>query len=134
MPVGKPLLPSTIVPPGALQRIIVELNQRGVSMQGAQQLLSGDIVTSMSDRQTVAKIMQQQDEPRRWGGIVPIAPDPSDPSGSTIYIAGASGGAWKTSNHLSPSGEHQLSSCLPLTDPQDRQVLVRRLLFCLRLR
>jgi len=27
-----------------------------------------------------------------------LAVDPSDPSGNTVYIAGASGGVWKTTN------------------------------------
>jgi len=27
-----------------------------------------------------------------------LAVDPSDPSGNTIYVSGASGGVWKTTN------------------------------------
>ncbi len=27
-----------------------------------------------------------------------LAVDPSDPSGNTVYVAGASGGVWKTTN------------------------------------
>ena len=45
------------------------------------------------------------------GGIVI---DPSDPSGNTVYVAGASGGIWKTTNFLttSPGGP----TYIPLTD------------------
>ena len=47
----------------------------------------------------------------RVGGIVI---DPSDPSGNTVYVAGASGGIWKTTNFLttSPGGP----TYIPLTD------------------
>jgi subtilisin-like proprotein convertase family protein/photosystem II stability/assembly factor-like uncharacterized protein len=47
----------------------------------------------------------------RIGGI---AVDPSDPSGNTVYVAGASGGVWKTTNFMtsSPIGP----TWLPLTD------------------
>ena len=45
---------------------------------------------------------------------VAIAVDPSDPSGNTVYVAGASGGIWKTTNFLttSPNGP----TYIPLTD------------------
>jgi hypothetical protein len=48
------------------------------------------------------------------GRIGGLAVDPSDPSGNTVYAAGASGGVWKTSNFLtnSPSGP----TWQPLTD------------------
>ena len=29
-----------------------------------------------------------------------MAVDPSDPSGNTVYVGGASGGIWKTTNFL----------------------------------
>ena len=40
------------------------------------------------------------------GSITGIAVDPSDPSGNTVYVGGASGGIWKTTNFLTtnPSG------------------------------
>ena len=34
------------------------------------------------------------------GQVSAIAVDPSDPSGNTVYVAGASGGVWKTTNFL----------------------------------
>ena len=34
------------------------------------------------------------------GRVSAIAVDPSDPSGNTVYVAGASGGVWKTTNFL----------------------------------
>ena len=48
------------------------------------------------------------------GQIGAIAVDPSDPSGNTVYVAGASGGIWKTTNFLttSPNGP----TYIPLTD------------------
>ena len=46
--------------------------------------------------------------------IAGIAVDPSDPTGNTAYVAGASGGVWKTTNFLTtnPSGP----TYVPLTD------------------
>jgi subtilisin-like proprotein convertase family protein len=48
------------------------------------------------------------------GRIGGLALDPSDPSGNTVYVAGASGGVWKTTNFLttSPLGP----TYTPLTD------------------
>ena len=46
------------------------------------------------------------------GRIGGIAVDPSDPSGNTVYIGGASGGIWKTTSFLSPNGP----TWIPLTD------------------
>jgi large repetitive protein len=51
----------------------------------------------------------------RWAGrIGAIAVDPSDPTGNTVYVAGASGGIWRTTNFLTadPAGP----SYIPLTD------------------
>ena len=47
----------------------------------------------------------------RTGGL---AVDPSDPSGNTVYVAGASGGVWKTTNFMThdPNGP----TYVPLTD------------------
>jgi subtilisin-like proprotein convertase family protein len=48
------------------------------------------------------------------GRVSSIAVDPSDPSGNTVYAAGASGGVWKTTNFLTtnPAGPNWI----PLTD------------------
>jgi len=48
------------------------------------------------------------------GQVGAIAVDPSDPSGNTVYVAGSSGGIWKTTNFLttSPNGP----TYVPLTD------------------
>ena len=50
----------------------------------------------------------------RSGRIGGIAVDPSDPSGNTVYIGGASGGVWKTTDFLTtdPAGP----TYIPLTD------------------
>jgi subtilisin-like proprotein convertase family protein len=48
------------------------------------------------------------------GRIGGLAVDPSDPSGNTVYVGGASGGIWKTTNFLTsdPAGPKYI----PLTD------------------
>jgi subtilisin-like proprotein convertase family protein len=48
------------------------------------------------------------------GRVTAAVADPSDPSGNTVYIAGASGGVWKTTNFLTTDidGPHYV----PLTD------------------
>jgi subtilisin-like proprotein convertase family protein len=48
------------------------------------------------------------------GRVTGLAIDPSDPSGNTVYAAGASGGIWKTTNFLTtdPAGP----TWIPLTD------------------
>ena len=48
------------------------------------------------------------------GQVSAIAVDPSDPSGNTVYVTGASGGIWKTTDFLTtnPSGP----TYIPLTD------------------
>jgi subtilisin-like proprotein convertase family protein len=48
------------------------------------------------------------------GRIGAIAMDPSDPSGNTVYVGGATGGVWKTTNFLTtdPKGP----TYIPLTD------------------
>lgn len=48
------------------------------------------------------------------GRIGGIALDPSDPSGNTVFIAGASGGVWKTTNFLTTDPEGPVY--VPLTD------------------
>ena len=48
------------------------------------------------------------------GRVTGLAVDPSDPSGNTVYVGGASGGVWRTNNFLTtdPKGP----TYLPLTD------------------
>ena len=46
------------------------------------------------------------------GRVGGLALDPSDPSGNTAYVAGASGGVWRTNNFLTPGGP----TYVPLTD------------------
>ena len=50
----------------------------------------------------------------RSSRISGLAVDPSDPSGNTVYVGGASGGVWKTTNFLTtdPAGP----TYVPLTD------------------
>jgi subtilisin-like proprotein convertase family protein len=48
------------------------------------------------------------------GRIGGIALDPSDPSGNTVYVAGASGGVWKTTDFLTNSTAGP--TYIPLTD------------------
>jgi subtilisin-like proprotein convertase family protein len=48
------------------------------------------------------------------GSVTAVAVDPSDPSGNTVFVGGASGGVWKTNNFLTtdPNGP----TYIPLTD------------------
>jgi subtilisin-like proprotein convertase family protein len=46
------------------------------------------------------------------GRVSAIAVDPSDPTGNTVYVGGASGGVWRTTNFLNPGGP----TYVPLTD------------------
>ena len=48
------------------------------------------------------------------GSVGAIAVDPSDPSGNTVYVAGASGGVWKTTDFLTASTNGP--TYVPLTD------------------
>jgi len=48
------------------------------------------------------------------GQVSAIAVDPSDPSGNTVYVAGASGGIWKTTDFLTTSPDGP--TYIPLTD------------------
>jgi len=48
------------------------------------------------------------------GRIGAMAVDPSDPTGNTFYVAGASGGIWKTTNFLTT--DPQGPTYIPLTD------------------
>src|SRR5262249_39338014 len=48
------------------------------------------------------------------GRIGGLAVDPSDPSGNTVFSAGASGGVWKTTNFLTPNPNGP--SWQPITD------------------
>lgn len=48
------------------------------------------------------------------GRIGGLALDPSDPSGNTVFVAGASGGVWKTNNFLTTA--QQGPTYIPLTD------------------
>lgn len=55
------------------------------------------------------------------GRVSNIQADPSDPSGNTVYAAGASGGLWRTTNFLTrdPAGP----TWVPLTDFGSNQVI-----------
>jgi subtilisin-like proprotein convertase family protein len=48
------------------------------------------------------------------GRVGAIAVDPSDPSGNTVYVSGASGGVWKTTDFLTTNP--QGPTYIPLTD------------------
>jgi subtilisin-like proprotein convertase family protein len=51
------------------------------------------------------------DNSGRVGGL---AVDPSDPSGNTVYVGGASGGVWKTTNFL--TSDSRGPTYIPITD------------------
>ena len=50
----------------------------------------------------------------RSGQVGAIAVDPSDPTGNTVYLGGATGGVWKTTNFLTTDPEGP--TWIPLTD------------------
>jgi hypothetical protein len=50
------------------------------------------------------------------GGTTAVAIDPADPSGNTVYIAGAQSGVWKSTNAASPDPSSVMWS--PVTDSQ----------------
>jgi subtilisin-like proprotein convertase family protein len=73
---------------------------------------SGSITTSGGNAETgQAATSTPRDHSGRIGGI---AVDPSDPTGNTVYVAGASGGVWKTNNFLTPDPNGP--TYIPLTD------------------
>ncbi len=92
--------------------LVEELIRRGVSPRGSQQLVAGEIVASPDDR-------------FRLGRLVAMNADSADPSGNTIYVGGAGGGVWKTSNQLSSLGVLQFSGSQPVTDLGDRRRLAK---------
>lgn len=51
--------------------------------------------TKVKDLPQKEKKLSKKEAKQVKGGL---AVDPSDPSGNTIYISGASGGVWKTKN------------------------------------
>jgi subtilisin-like proprotein convertase family protein len=55
-----------------------------------------------------------QPTPSNSGRVTAMAVDPSDPSGNTVYVGGASGGIWKTTNFLAPGKLGP--TWVPLTD------------------
>jgi hypothetical protein len=102
--------------------VLGELVRRGVSPDGAEQFLGGDVVTSARDRYVLVTIVQTLRGPGtestvRGGAAV----DPIDPSGNTIYVSGASGGVWKSS----APGLKQFLAGLPVTSAPDREALAR---------
>jgi len=102
----------------------MELTPLGVSIQGAQQLVSGEIITSLGDRLKLAKILGQRDQSAgQRADLRGTAVDPSDPSGNTIYVGGASGGIWRDKPSL--LGTQQFFAGLPVTDALDRQRLAQ---------
>jgi len=99
-----------IAPPSA-QPLIFEPSRRGVSMQGARQLVAGDVVRDPRDSDRLAIIAAQL--------------DPSDPSGNTVFVSGASGGVWRQNERVSLLGTQQFLAGLPVTDVLDRQRLAQ---------
>jgi subtilisin-like proprotein convertase family protein len=73
--------------------------------------LSSNTWTSVGPASIATSSTTPNEDAGRIGGL---AMDPSDPSGNTVYIAGASGGVWKTTNFLTsnPNGP----TYIPLTN------------------
>lgn len=102
-----------------LNHLTPALLRRGVSAEGAAQLLAGEVVANLGDRHTLARLTRVTGDATEPLGLrSQVAVDPSDPSGNTIYV-GTGGGIWNVS-HL---GTLQFFSGLPVTDVQDRRRL-----------
>jgi subtilisin-like proprotein convertase family protein len=76
--------------------------------------INSPLTVSASGTGTGARFLATYTTAARSGTVNAIAVDPSDPSGNTVYVAGAAGGVWKTTNFLTadPNGP----SYVPLTD------------------
>jgi subtilisin-like proprotein convertase family protein len=84
---------------------------------GQTDAMSGDAWTPVGPAAISSGSGSGSDEESSAGGsgrVSGLAIDPSDPSGNTVYAAGASGGVWKTNDFLttSPNGP----TWVPLTD------------------
>ncbi len=71
------------------------------------------IVASNTSTTTSSSSAPEADSSGRSGRVTGLAVDPSDPSGNTVYVAGATGGIWKTTDFLTtnPNGP----TYIPLT-------------------
>ena len=103
-----------------LNHLTTELRRRGVSAEGAAQLLAGEVVANLGDRHTLARLTRATGDATEVLGLrSQVAVVPTDPSGNTIYVGTGGGGLWNVS-HL---GTLQFFSGLPVTDVLDRQRL-----------
>ena len=70
--------------------------------------------TNELSRDAWTPVSSSNNETATAGRVTSAVVDPSDPSGNTVYVAGASGGVWKTTNFLTTDidGPHYV----PLTD------------------
>jgi hypothetical protein len=94
------------IPPGALQeairqRDLMKQRQQTGSQIGAQAVISfpGDALWHLMGPQPVNELFSVNSGfPTASGRVTAIAVDPSDPLGQTVYIGGAAGGVWKTTD------------------------------------
>src|SRR5260370_23708102 len=101
--------PNEHIPPGALQKAIEQrdlMNQRqkaaaAGSQFGSSAVISfpGDALWHLTGPQPVNELFSVNSGfPTASGRVTAIAVDPSDTTGQTVYIGGAAGGVWKTTD------------------------------------
>src|SRR5215472_7703512 len=113
--------PNDHIPEGALQKAIQQrdaMKARQLAAKGRPQSAPNGIISFPGDALWHLMGPQPVDEPfsanagfpTASGRVTAIAVDPSDATGNTVYIGGAAGGVWKTTD----GGGHWT----PLTDSQ----------------
>ena len=101
--------PNKHIPSGALQKAIeqrdlMKQQQRNASKAaaGAQSIVSfpGDALWHLMGPQPIdnSTFGQNGGSPTSSGRITAIAVDPTDATGNTVYVGGAAGGVWKTTD------------------------------------
>jgi hypothetical protein len=98
--------PFAHIPSGALQEAIqqrdaMKQRQRAQSQFNPQAVITfpGDALWHLMGPQPVNEIFSVNSGfPTASGRVTAIAVDPSDATGQTVYIGGAAGGVWKTTN------------------------------------
>ena len=112
------------IPSGALQEAIrqrdaMKQRQRAQSQINPQAVITfpGDALWHLMGPQPVNELFSVNSGfPTASGRVTAIAVDPSDATGNTVYIGGAAGGVWKTTNAgVNPPAS---PTWVPLTDTQ----------------
>ena len=124
-PLKPPSAPSTGVGPGLVLAIDNTLTS-GLGEPGSDNVTASFRIFTLSQADALSSQAWTAVGPASIGGssstpggdpsgrVTGLAIDPSDPSGNTVYAAGASGGIWKTTDFLTTSAAGP--TWIPLTD------------------